>query len=326
MKTICYGLLIFLVAFTVSFAEETNALPTKITVGKETYEDVRWGDVSSSTVTIFHKFGVARIPLEKLPPELQERFGYNPKMQIRDPAAVANAQFPAENPATATVTDEKPPASKAALPDGTIDGEVFIVTMGGESIKLGLVGVRLYSMTTLRPFLKKLATDQAKELASLEPQIAAIPGKISQLQAAYDRASDAKETALLDISEMDSRYKAAMDAAPRAEAALDAATKMGNQLTGEYRYVTSVKYYIERLPAPFRTTKTNSDGRFSMKIPADGEFAISATATRYVGEVAELYLWLLRVRAQPGQSQTIMLSNDNATSSGNQDSLIQTDH
>jgi hypothetical protein len=62
-----------------SFAEETNTPPTKITIDGVTYEDVRWDTVTPATVSIFHKTGIASIPLEKLPPELQQQFGYDPK-------------------------------------------------------------------------------------------------------------------------------------------------------------------------------------------------------------------------------------------------------
>ena len=57
----------------------SNAAPSSIKIDGTTYEEVRWGRVTLSTVTIFHKTGVATIPLEKLPPELQKRFGYDPQ-------------------------------------------------------------------------------------------------------------------------------------------------------------------------------------------------------------------------------------------------------
>ncbi len=64
----------------------SNALPASITIDGTTYEEVRWQRVTPTTVTIFHKTGVATIPLDKLPPELQKRFGYDP-----DKAASYNA-------------------------------------------------------------------------------------------------------------------------------------------------------------------------------------------------------------------------------------------
>ncbi len=59
-------------------AEDTNALPGTITVDGITYSNVTWRSVTPATVSIFHRTGVASIPLEKLPPELQKKFGYDP--------------------------------------------------------------------------------------------------------------------------------------------------------------------------------------------------------------------------------------------------------
>jgi hypothetical protein len=57
----------------------TNDLPNTLTVDGVTYSNVTWGAVTPATVTIFHKTGVAAIPLEKLSADLQQRFGYDPK-------------------------------------------------------------------------------------------------------------------------------------------------------------------------------------------------------------------------------------------------------
>ena len=56
--------------------------------------DVRWERVTPTTVTIFHKTGVATIPLEKLPSELQRRFGYDPnKIAERKAEALRQQQM-----------------------------------------------------------------------------------------------------------------------------------------------------------------------------------------------------------------------------------------
>jgi len=56
----------------------TNTAADGITIDGITYEEFRWGRVTPATVTIFHKTGVASIPLGRLPPELQRKFGYDP--------------------------------------------------------------------------------------------------------------------------------------------------------------------------------------------------------------------------------------------------------
>jgi hypothetical protein len=57
--------------------QETNNLPATITVDGHTYSNVTWGAVTPATVSIIHTTGTATVPLEKLPVELQSRFGYD---------------------------------------------------------------------------------------------------------------------------------------------------------------------------------------------------------------------------------------------------------
>jgi hypothetical protein len=73
-------------------AEETNRLPATLTIDGITYSNVTWRTVTPTTVSIFHRTGVASIPLEKLPPELQKEFGYDPQRAAR--SRVTNSEPP----------------------------------------------------------------------------------------------------------------------------------------------------------------------------------------------------------------------------------------
>jgi hypothetical protein len=74
--------------------DDTNST---ITIDGVTYENYHWGTITPTTITIFHKTGVATIPLEKLPPELQERFGYDPK-KVAELKAAQQKVVAAANP------------------------------------------------------------------------------------------------------------------------------------------------------------------------------------------------------------------------------------
>jgi hypothetical protein len=78
MNALRVAVLVFASSLVVSFAAETNALPTTITVDGLSYSNVTWRTVTPAAVSITHSTGAATIPLEKLPPELQRRFGYEP--------------------------------------------------------------------------------------------------------------------------------------------------------------------------------------------------------------------------------------------------------
>src|SRR5664280_1023157 len=70
------ALLFFAVAVLGSRAEDSNVT---LTVEGVTYSNVIFRTVTPLTVTVFHKTGVVAIPLEKLSPELRQRFGYDPE-------------------------------------------------------------------------------------------------------------------------------------------------------------------------------------------------------------------------------------------------------
>jgi hypothetical protein len=83
-------------ANTAALGTLTNAAASNgFTIDGFTYENVRWGRITPSTATIFHKTGVATIPLEKLPQDLQEKLGYDPfkAKQYRQAEAEARAAW-----------------------------------------------------------------------------------------------------------------------------------------------------------------------------------------------------------------------------------------
>jgi hypothetical protein len=77
-----------------TFAEDaaTNSASINLTIDGVQYENVRWGRVTPATVTIFHKTGVASIPLSKLSPDLQKKFGYDPQKAAEWTALETKAQ------------------------------------------------------------------------------------------------------------------------------------------------------------------------------------------------------------------------------------------
>jgi len=76
--------------------------------------------------------------------------------------------------------------------------------------------------------------------------------------------------------------------------------------------------YFKQLQRDHRvvaTAKTDAEGKFTMKIPDDGEFALVASAHREVPDNIELYFWIV-----PAKQHTD-LTNENLTSATG-DSLL----
>ena len=57
------------------------------------YSNVTWGTVTPATVTLFHATGVATVPLENLPRDLQQRFGYDAEKARAYRESVQKAEF-----------------------------------------------------------------------------------------------------------------------------------------------------------------------------------------------------------------------------------------
>jgi hypothetical protein len=113
-------IIFFVCAFAAAIAlgAETNLT---LTVDGVTYNGVRFGRATPTSVTIFHSTGVATVPLAKLPPEFQKQFGYDPQQaaawqaaQQQAAAETADAQRKAAAAVEWSLTVER------VLPDGII--------------------------------------------------------------------------------------------------------------------------------------------------------------------------------------------------------------
>lgn len=71
----------------------SNALPTRITLDGEDYEEVRWKVVSPVQVTMTHRTGVKPFAIADLPPYLQQMFHYSPEMAKNYIEAVRAAEL-----------------------------------------------------------------------------------------------------------------------------------------------------------------------------------------------------------------------------------------
>jgi hypothetical protein len=76
-----------------ALADETNLT---LTVDRVTYSNVTFGTVTPSSVSFRHSTGAASMPLEKLPPELQKKFGYDPQKAAEYRIAEQEARRKAE--------------------------------------------------------------------------------------------------------------------------------------------------------------------------------------------------------------------------------------
>lgn len=211
----------------------------------------------------------------------------------------------------------------------TVGGQVFVVTKGGQNIKLGLVSVSAYLVSDIN---KQVATIEEsdrparsaarREVERLEAELAEVKARDRELKAKYDSLQS--QWIKADHRDpMKSQYfreqQAAMmewlnqSAEPARKAAeVDRARRALARLGG-------VRNYIEGLSSPVDTTKTDADGVFELNVPP-GKYVVTALSRRQVAGDLELYEWAVELEVR-GAIRKLMLSNDNLWSPNCDDCL-----
>ncbi len=202
---------------------------------------------------------------------------------------------------------------------GQLEGEVFVVTKGGQNYKLGLVQIALFPMETLQPNLNRKKSEAEAKLQTLKPRLAAAKAEKELAERAERAALEAMRSAPLTAV-----YAPLADAVEKAHQHKDTASRIYDALLVEQRGYLLGRYYFDALPKPIVRTQTNSDGKFAIEVPTKQQFAIAATAERIVGDSTERYYWLIKVSLDGAPKKTIMLSNNNLSSEASPDSLIVT--
>lgn len=175
-----------------------------------------------------------------------------------------------------------------------VNGEVFIVTQGGSSIKLSLIEIYAYEAPDMEKFIKS-RTDLAKsELDKLAPALKTL---LMELKAAYD-AHD--KFGMLDESK----------AAKASLRAYWSKKEEYSQVYKKYSPFFSGQFWTMGLPAPIQTIKSDSEGRFVLQLKP-GKYGLVASGSRKVMDKEEEYYWLIWTNVVKKPRSKILLSNDN---------------
>ncbi len=187
----------------------------------------------------------------------------------------------------------------------TIEGQVFIRKNAGETLKLSLVEVQLFDEKSIRENVENKRKTAEPIAAYLSP----IAEKASD--AFWKRPVEIWEREILEESKREN-YK---------------------KLQARNCFPQSASFYFQEMPNPLQTTRTDADGKFAFQVPS-GRYVLVATSSRFVGVDTKLgaialmlpttlyYNWMVKVNLSANTK--VILANDNLTSSGSPDSLIQT--
>ena len=220
-----------------------------------------------------------------------------------------------------------------------ISGEVFVVTQGAGNYKLGLVEISAIPEKDIQPFVTALQLKEAEEIKTAQAAYDKAKKDTDSAIAVYSRSVNKyteqsnyvdtlKNSDHLSGEDLNKGFKTLNDMnwtedennknKKAAESSNEALLKAKIDLLN----AESPERYFTDLPKAITTSTTNSDGKFSLKIPLAGKYALFAKSTRKVGDKNELYYWIVTINAN-GQPQNLILSNNNTTDSGSPDSLIK---
>jgi len=196
-------------------------------------------------------------------------------------------------------------------PEEVLEGEVFIVTKGGQNYKLGLVEIMVFPLDQIKG-LMAVRDQQSKEAYS---------STIESVRKAYENREDKWQILQKAYHDYSTESEQRLSQAKRD---WEDAKYQENKVIEQNEYYRSGEFYFAMLPEPIMTTKTNSDGRFKLRLSTKEQFAIMARGQRQVGVETDKYFWAIQTSLNGHSLNSIQLSNDNMTISKHPDSLIQT--
>lgn len=307
----------------------------KTTNGKE-YKNATVSRIEPDGVVIRFSGGIVKIAFRELPKEVQERFGYDSaavkaaeEKQIDEQKRVERERVQKEENAEADLkrsaeqfqaTEKRASQTFESAVKGSLSGQVFVSTKGGQNFKLGAVQVALFTrdaIDTLVPSLKFYADYKIQQLH----------GPLAEAKAALDQA-EASEQAAFQAELQTIRAHGDQMAAKRAtdveRKAEETARNQYFEIVGKLSFFYSGAFYFAFFQSPIRTAETDAEGKFVIEIPQTGKFVIAAQAQRSIGDHTEHYYWLQPVSLEGQPQLTKNFSNSNLTSATGTSSLVLT--
>lgn len=218
-----------------------------------------------------------------------------------------------------------------------VEGSVFIVTKGQQAIKLALVPLLLVTEDEINKFftiqinktnnIRSALAQTMKELKEKEAKVneELKPNREKSLEfrtAVVDEMAKCKSVgisfyaACMDSQEIKEKQRVA-NSHDESYSLLEKQNRdvleLQKETKGLYDKSVTPPAFLSELEStikPLSTTKTDSDGKFSIAFPNKKQVALIAKASRNVGGETEVYYWLVWIPNKKTELNVI-LANDN---------------
>jgi hypothetical protein len=303
--------------------------------GKE-YKNATVSRIEPDGVVIRFSGGIVKIAFRELPKEVQERFGYDAaavkaaegkRIEAQNAAERESAQK--EENAEADLkrfaeqfqaTEKRASQTFESAVKGSLSGQVFVSTKGGQNFKLGAVQVALFTRDAIDTLLPRLKFYADYKIQQLRAPLAEAKAVLDQAEASEQAAFRAE----LQTIEAHGDHMAAKHATDVQRKAEKTARNQYFEIAGKLSFYYSGAFYFPFLQSPIRTAETDAEGKFVIEIPQTGKFVIAAQAQRSIGDHTEHYYWLQPVSLEGQPELTQNFSNSNLTSATGTSSLVLT--
>jgi len=192
-------------------------------------------------------------------------------------------------------------------PDCELSGDVFIVTKGRENLKMSLVTLYFVPEDTIRKYVTNQTIDSAKTVINnIRPQLDELKDDIDSLKRDLKWA---EKDWKIDLLKSSIEFYEAMYGL--------IGKHYLTYMTGEYFYKLLTEYHSD-----YDSVKTDSDGKYSIKLNKNTNYAVLANSTREIISKTEEYYWIFWYSTNKKSKDILSLNNDNLFENNPQNNIL----
>lgn len=210
-----------------------------------------------------------------------------------------------------------------------IQGQVFIVQKNGQTVKLALTPITIFSASYVEKHFSQVSSADKDQWKKLSEDYVKIKSSWEAAQEQTDKAFKyERETyAIAMASTSKPNYGAVYDTYMKAFKVYDNLLPISSQLNSDLKSIEnslltlrSWNHYRTGLTDALIRTKSDGDGNFELTLPA-GQYVLLGFSSRQLVSATEVFEWRIRVDASNGNKK-LMLSNDNMVDTNCQECIL----